>query len=76
MAVILIPVSCNLSCFNYKVLFSFGYEKSHVSLIELPLYMTYKTYWNFCLNDKIVALNTIIYELGFYIYQTLLNDYI
>ena len=38
--------------------------------------MTYKTYWNFCLNDKIVALNTIIYELGFYIYQTLLNDYI
>ena len=38
--------------------------------------MTYRTYCFFCLNDQILAIITIRYELGFYIYLTIMNDYI
>ena len=38
--------------------------------------MTYRTYWFFCLNDQILAIITIRYKLGFYIYLTIMNDYI
>ena len=38
--------------------------------------MTDKTYWYFCLNDQILAIITIKYKLGFYIYLTIMNDYI
>ena len=54
----------------------YGDEEIQVSLKELPLNITYRKYWHFCRNGLILALNTIRYKLGFYIFLTLMNDHI
>ena len=38
--------------------------------------MPNRTYGYFCLNEHILAIINIRYKLGFYIYLTVLNDYI